>query len=119
MPGNDSNSSSSSPGNSLESCGENTRAFGLEGQSTSEMVGQAGELEPLLWECVIDVRGLTALPPRTKLSQLWALPADCLLLEMSNEALYAPGTYVINPLAYVSEMVPRPADDKYVHFAEP
>lgn len=45
-----------------------------------------------LWDCVIDVRGLTALPAGSRLSHLWTLPADCVLVEMSNGGIYAPGT---------------------------
>ncbi|CAB1102068.1 unnamed protein product [Ectocarpus sp. CCAP 1310/34] len=46
-------------------------------------------LGPVVWECTIDVKGLTALPVGSRLSHLWALPADCLLVEMSNGGLYA------------------------------
>lgn len=49
------------------------------------------DLGPSLWECVIDVGGLTALPAGSRMSHLWTLPADCMLVEMSNGALYAPG----------------------------
>lgn len=53
------------------------------------LLGLAGSA---VWESVIDVRGLTALPAGVRLSHFWALPADCLLVEMSNGGLYAPGT---------------------------
>lgn len=49
----------------------------------------------MVWECVIDVRGLTALPEGSRLSHLWTLPADCLLVEMSNGGLYAPGVCIM------------------------
>lgn len=54
----------------------------------------SSEAEPgsMVWECVIDVRGLTALPAGSRLAHLWTLPADCLLVEMSNGGLYAPGS---------------------------
>ena len=32
-----------------------------------------------------------ALPAGSRLTHLWMLPADCLLVEMSNGGLYAPG----------------------------
>lgn len=46
----------------------------------------------LVWECSIDVRDLTAFPAGSRLSHLRILPADCLLVEMSNGGVYAPGT---------------------------
>lgn len=49
----------------------------------------------LVWESAIDVRGLTALPEGSRLSDLSTLPADCLLVEMSNGGLYAPGARVL------------------------
>lgn len=50
-------------------------------------------LGPVVWECTIDVKVLTALPVGSRLSHLWALPADCLLVEMSNGGLYAAGAF--------------------------
>lgn len=61
-----------------------------EARSGSGRWGESGA-EEVLWERVIDVRSLMALPAGSKLSLLWTLPADCLLVEMSNGGLYAPG----------------------------
>lgn len=44
-----------------------------------------------MWETAIDMKALTALPEGLRLSDLGALPADCLLLEMSKGGLYVPG----------------------------
>lgn len=72
------------------------RARGLS-NSEDNGNGNDGEDEaksgPVVWECVIDVRALTALPEGSRLSHLWTLPADCLLVEMSNGGLYAPGGF--------------------------
>ncbi|CAM9283936.1 unnamed protein product [Ectocarpus sp. 8 AP-2014] len=63
------------------------------GHSGVDAAARAGDgtatLGPVVWECTIDVKGLTALPVGSRLSHLWALPADCLLVEMSNGGLYA------------------------------
>eukprot|EP00903_Cladosiphon_okamuranus_P012891 g12037.t1 len=56
----------------------------------SSSIDDEAESGPIVWECVIDIRGLTALPEGLRLSHLWTLPADCLLVEMSNGGLYAP-----------------------------
>eukprot|EP00752_Nemacystus_decipiens_P007780 g6948.t1 len=71
--------------------------------------GSEGEPGPVVWECVIDVRGLTALPEGSRLSHLWSLPADCLLVEMSNGGVYAPD-WVVQALSKHSALpVPDPA----------
>lgn len=52
---------------------------------------EEAEAEQMVWSCTVDVRGLVALPAGLRLPHLWTLPADCLLVEMSNGGLYAPG----------------------------
>lgn len=65
------------------------------GHSGVDAAARAGDdtLGPVVWECTIDVKGLTALPVGSRLSHLWALPADCVLVEMSNGGLYAAGAF--------------------------
>eukprot|EP00904_Undaria_pinnatifida_P005670 jgi/Undpi1/2232/HiC_scaffold_12.g05618.m1 len=77
---------------SVDSCPQ----AGREARQPPLGLGRRVELDdgPVVWECVIDVRGLTALPAGSRLSHLWMLPADCLLLEMSNGGLYAPAWVV-------------------------
>lgn len=77
----------------LRSIPPRTKTSAPSGQGHSTAAPVELEVSHGMWDCVIDVRGLTALPSRTRLSQLWTLPADCLLLEMSNGDLYAPGDY--------------------------
>lgn len=79
--------------------GGEAREVAVESAALGNHRSTAGEPEALahwVWECVVDVRGLISLPPRTKLSHLWTLPADCLLLEMSNGGLYTPGAWVVH-----------------------
>lgn len=66
-------------------------AAGISNTGNGNGNGFEAESGPMVWECVVDVRGLTALPEGSRLSHLWTLPADCLLVEMSNGGLYAPG----------------------------
>lgn len=63
--------------------------------SIDDDVSDAAEPGSVVWECVVDVRALTALPEGSRLSHLWTLPADCLLVEMSNGGLYAPGFFFL------------------------
>lgn len=82
----------SAPGSRREKDGMAARGYNNDATGTDGN-GNGNEVEsgPVMWECVIDVRGLTALPEGSRLSHLWTLPADCLLVEMSNGGLYAPG----------------------------
>ena len=49
----------------------------------------------MVWETAIDIATLTALPAGVRLSDLAALPADSVLLKMSNGGLYAPGECIL------------------------
>lgn len=62
--------------------------------ASSDRLRSSGDVDPvgqMVWETAIDMKTLTALPEGLRLSDLGALPADCLLLEMSKGGLYVPG----------------------------